>query len=387
MVPLGELTAPAGFKAGKDTNHQVYSVTKHAGFVPSAEYFKKQIFSRELGGYKRVRSGDFAYATIHLDEGSIGIAPADGLISPMYTVFRPEETLVDPSYLLRFMKSPAALAQYPRFGKGSVHRRKSISLDALSKLMVPLPPLDEQRRIAAVLDHADDLRTKQRGLIAKLDHLTQAIFEAVFSSGPTSPRWPIVRLGDVVPTIDSGSSPVCENREASDGEWGVLKLGAISYGVFNPEENKAFLGDPASVRKVEVEPGDLLFSRKNTKELVGATAVAYESPPLLLLPDLIFRLNIDRERVDAEYLHALLRSPRTRPAVVALASGSASSMSNISKARLVELPIELPPIDLQHAYSDRVRTVNSLRDHASRVIVKLDDLFASLQSRAFSGQL
>lgn len=59
----------------------VYSVTKHAGFVPSLEFFKKQVFSRDVTGYKVVAPGDFAYATIHLDEGSIGIAPERGLIS------------------------------------------------------------------------------------------------------------------------------------------------------------------------------------------------------------------------------------------------------------------------------------------------------------------
>lgn len=174
MVPLGEVIAPAGFKAGADTNHPVFSVTKHAGFVPSAEYFKKQVFSRELNGYKRVTQGDFAYATIHLDEGSIGIAPADGLISPMYTVFRPVETLVDSDYLLRFMKSPFAIAQYPRFGKGSVQRRKSISLDALCRLMVPLPPLDEQRRVAAILDHSSGLVAKRGAVVIQLENWCEA---------------------------------------------------------------------------------------------------------------------------------------------------------------------------------------------------------------------
>ncbi|NLT31675.1 MAG: restriction endonuclease subunit S, partial [Propionibacterium sp.] len=85
MVALGELVRGAGKKAGLDSEWPVYSVTKHAGFVPSLEYFSKQVFSRDLAAYRVVEPGDFAYATIHLDEGSIGIAPVRALISPMYT--------------------------------------------------------------------------------------------------------------------------------------------------------------------------------------------------------------------------------------------------------------------------------------------------------------
>lgn len=287
---------------------------------------------------------------------------------------------LDANYLYRFLQS-VDLYQH-----ATATTVPSLRKTVLQGIPMPFPPLDEQRRIAAILDSVDSLRTKQRQVITTQDVLTKSIFTELFSEGASGRRWPTVRLGDVVLTIDSGSSPVCETRTASEGEWGVLKLGAISYGVFKSEENKAFLGDLASIRKVEVGPGDLLFSRKNTKELVGATAVAYAPPPQLLLPDLIFRLNIDRDRVEAEYLHELLRSPRKRPAVMALASGSASSMSNISKARLIELPIELPPIDLQRVYSERVRNVNGLRHHSHRVAAQLDGLFASLQSRAFSGQ-
>ncbi len=78
----------------------VYSVTKHDGFVPSVEYFKKQVFSRDLSSYRVVEPGQFAYATIHLDEGSIGIAPERCLISPMYTVFTHDAARVHPDYLL-----------------------------------------------------------------------------------------------------------------------------------------------------------------------------------------------------------------------------------------------------------------------------------------------
>src|SRR5690625_4428075 len=118
FVPLRDLVKAAGKRAGTQTQLPVYSVTKHAGFVRSPEYFKKQVFSRDLERYKLVEPGDFAYATIHLDEGSIGIAPERALISPMYTVFKSDNSRIDAGYLIRYLRSPRALAQYPKLSRG-----------------------------------------------------------------------------------------------------------------------------------------------------------------------------------------------------------------------------------------------------------------------------
>ena len=76
-VPLGSVANPVKRKAKTGSLLPVYSVTKHSGFVPSLEYFKKQVFSRDTKGYREVQRGEVAYATIHLDEGSIGVSPED----------------------------------------------------------------------------------------------------------------------------------------------------------------------------------------------------------------------------------------------------------------------------------------------------------------------
>ncbi len=263
-----------------------------------------------------------------------------------------------------------------------------LSPKALEDFIIPLPPLDEQSRIAAILDQADLLRAKRRRANVEVDGLASALFLEMFGDPVANTAgWPRVPLGEVVSGVTSGTSPVCESRPAREGEWAVLKLGAISYGRFNPAENKAFLGDLDSLRRVEVRSGDFLLSRKNTKELVGATVVVGETPARLLLPDLIFRLELQADRIDRLYLHHLLRTKQKRPQVVALASGSASSMANISQGRLSGLPVELPPIELQRTYAERLRGVDRLNRRFVRSRTELDNLFASLQSRAFSGQL
>jgi len=177
-VKLGELIQESGRRNSNNEEITVYSVTKYSGFVPSQEYFNKQVFARDLTNYKIVNEGEFAYATIHLDEGSIGIAPERSLISPMYTVFACDETKVDPKYLLRYLKSPRALAAYQILGNGAVHRRKSITLKSLAGLSVPLPELEEQRRIAAILDKADEIRAKRQQMLDHLDSLKARLINA-----------------------------------------------------------------------------------------------------------------------------------------------------------------------------------------------------------------
>lgn len=206
-VTLSEIVEPAGRRAGGNTDYPVYSVTKHRGFVPSREYFSKQVYGRDLSAYKFVEPDDFAYATIHLDEGSIGIAPESALISPMYTAFRPIRSKVDPGFLLRYLKSESTLKAYAAMGTGSVHRRRSISLSVLGKLRVPLPPLHEQRSIAAALDYVDTLYAKRRRALDLARALRSSIFFSMFGN-PLDPRNPIPRasIGEVGRVV-TGNSP------------------------------------------------------------------------------------------------------------------------------------------------------------------------------------
>ena len=257
----------------------------------------------------------------------------------------------------------------------------------LKDISVPRPTLDEQRRIAAILDQADALRAKRRQVLAHLDTLNQSIFHDMFGD-LSQGGWPIASVGALSPRIDNGTSPVCGTRPTKPGEWGVLRLGAVTYGEFRPFENKAFLGDVTHMLSNEVKPGDVLMTRKNTRELVGAVAVVGSDVTSgLLIPDLIFRLHLDHDRVDGRYFQTLMMSPHMRESVRTLASGSAASMPNISKARLKTLMIDLPPIELQREFASRVACVAREKAKAQRMLTESDTLFASLQSRAFRGEL
>ncbi len=153
---LGDFATSVNTRFSEQINAPILSMTKHKGFVKSLEYFNKQVFSNDISNYKLVTKNNFAYATIHLDEGSIGLLKdfENGYISPMYTVFTVDST-VNHVYLLLLMKTEPYLYKYDALGEGTVNRRKSVKFSELSKLKIPLPLLSEQQKIASILSNID----------------------------------------------------------------------------------------------------------------------------------------------------------------------------------------------------------------------------------------
>jgi type I restriction enzyme S subunit len=171
-------------------------------------------------------------------------------------------------------------------------------------------------------------------------------------------------------------------------EWGVLKLGAVTWCEYDENENKALPPDVDPKPELEVHAGDLLFSRKNTYALVAACALVTTTRPRLLLPDLIFRFRLHPDApVAKEFLHQLLIYPTKRREVQKLAGGSAGSMPNISKGRLEGLPIEVPPEGEQRAFVNRLSAISQSRAAQRASMMELEILSASLQHRAFRGEL
>jgi type I restriction enzyme S subunit len=168
----------------KNTNGDslpVLSCTKHQGLVDSLEYFDKQVFSKDTSTYKVVQKGQFAYATNHIEEGSIGyqsIYPK-GLISPMYTVFTTDPKKINDGYLYKLLKTETYRRIFAINTNASVDRRGSLRWKDFAKLPIPLPSLSEQERIDEVLSTAQQeidllqidlelLKKQKRGLMQKL---------------------------------------------------------------------------------------------------------------------------------------------------------------------------------------------------------------------------
>lgn len=259
----------------------------------------------------------------------------------------------------------------------------------LRECEVLLPPVAEQRRISNVLDRAEALRAKRRAALAQVDELATAIFLDMFGDPVLNKkRWPRVPLSELLSNVESGWSPTCLDRPVAAGEWGVLKLGAVTWCVYDPSENKALPPEIMPDKELEVRVGDILFARKNTSELVAACALVRATPPRLCLPDLIFRLRLAPEAsIDPTYLHQLLIYPTKRREIQKLASGSAASMPNISKSRLRSAVMEIPPLPLQQEFARRMGVVERIKNAQRSSLAQLNALFASVQHLAFKGEL
>lgn len=179
-VRIGDIASEISQRNKEDADHTVISCTKTIGFVNSLDYFKKQVFSDDLTGYKIIRRNQIGYPSNHIEEGSIGIQNLYdvALVSPIYTIFETGPD-VDPMYLFRVLKTDRYRQMFAAATSASVDRRGSLRWKAFSTLKVMLPPLAEQRKINDVLSVADaeiadyetqieKLRTEKKALMQQL---------------------------------------------------------------------------------------------------------------------------------------------------------------------------------------------------------------------------
>lgn len=231
---------------------------------------------------------------------------------------------------------------------------KHLTKGAFDKLPIPIYDLKEQRVIAEKIGKVDEAIFECEAMLADFELLVKSRFIEMFGSPITNDKnLPIASLGSCLQGIENGKSFVCDSNSRTGKQPGVLKLSAATYGIYKPEENKAILSADDFVEQAEVHAGDLLFTRKNTPELVGMSAYVWQTPEKLMMPDLIFRL-IPNQQMHPIFLWKLINHDVFRCKIQELATGTAKSMSNISKERLRNLEIIVPPIKLQNQFADFV---------------------------------
>jgi type I restriction enzyme S subunit len=175
-----DVAKEVSLKNRDDKQLTVLSSTKYDGLVPSLEYFGRRVFGSDTSTYKVVPLHHFAYATNHIEEGSIGYQSIfeEALISPMYTVFKTDEQVHD-DYLFKLLKSHHYIHEYCRRMEGSIDRRGGLRWDEFSKIILHLPELEEQKAIATLTNKAVEvvklyeqklasLQQQKKGLMQKL---------------------------------------------------------------------------------------------------------------------------------------------------------------------------------------------------------------------------
>ena len=260
---------------------------------------------------------------------------------------------------------------------------KYIKLGNLTDALIKLPSVDEQKAIVDILEKAKNVLDMRNEEISKFDELIKARFVEMFGAPVSNPYgWDIVTFDDCLEGIENGKSFVCDNMARVDERPAILKLSAATYGVYKPEENKAIINEEDFVESAEVHAGDLLFTRKNTPELVGMAVYVESTPKKLMMPDLIFRLNT-KANCNKIFLWKLINHDLYRSQIESAASGSAKSMSNISKERLGKLRFPLPPLELQEQFATFVHQVDKSKIAVQKSLDEMQLLFDSLMQKYF----
>ena len=201
--------------------------------------------------------------------------------------------------------------------------------------------------------------------------------------------WESVELGALVQRVEAGLNITCEERPPSDGERGLVKISAVTWGRFDERASKTLLPGAVVDERNRIRAGDLLISRANTIELVGAAVIVDQVERALYLSDKVLRLVVSEDA--KRWINYALKSPALRKAIQEASSGNQLSMRNLSQEKLRGLRLPLAPLAEQQRIGDKldavVDRVDACRDRLARVAPLLKRFRQSVLDLAFSGRL
>lgn len=388
MLSLGDLLVPRHEPvrvAGALGDWQAITIKFSGEVLPRerAEVFKGAMFA--------AYPGDLAFSKIDARNGAVGLIPNSipkSVVTSEYPVFTPKADKLRADYLNHLLRADHFKADLRRKASGTSGRKRVTPKDFLS-LEVPVPTLDEQDALVAVYNAAL-ARTAQ--LVQEADKIERAgwqAFEAALGVATPAPlpdrrvfvarfkdaerwshesilrvangssthqhSWPLARLGDLVADLENGWSPKCLDHPAREGKWGVLKLGAVSFGTFDAGENKEL---PASLKPrpaYEIKAGDVLISRANVVRYVGACVYVESTPSNLMLCDKIFRVRFrSRGQLLPQFLAEAMKLRSVREHIESRLTGTSPTMKNISKPALLDIRFPLPDAHTQQHLVDGI---------------------------------
>jgi type I restriction enzyme S subunit len=343
-------------------------------------------YSEVSKGYTPFRNGDVLVAKITpcFENGKIAQAHLphpNGFGSTEFHVIRPKESLLDGRYLHHLLRQADIRVEGERRMTGSGGQRR-VPATFLSSLRIPLPRLEEQRRVAAILDQADALRAKRRKALALLDELQRGIFIEMFGDPVTSPKGCTAgTLGDGIEEMQYG--PRFHNEAYSPEGIRIVRITDLdAAGSLDFDSMPRMEVDEETRDKFALRAGDVVFAR--TGATVGKVALIKERDPVCIAGAYFIRMRF-QSRILPEYAFSVLQSESVQSLI--FAQSRQAAQQNFSGPGLRRLPMPVPSIERQRRFAERVEAVGSEKSKQLSALALLDELFSSLQHRAFRGEL
>ncbi len=344
-------------------------------FVPAARISEKQL----------VRSGDVVIAA---SSGSLSVV---GKAAPALTdlpmgfgafckVLRPNQK-VAPAYFSHYFKTRDYRQKISSLAAGA--NINNLRNEHLGDLRFPLPPLEEQRRIAAILDQAETLRTQRRQALANLDTLTQSLFLDMFGDSRKNPKlWPTAGVESVCELIVD-----CVNRTApivdEPTPYKMIRTTNVKAGKVHLSSVRYVTEDTFKVwnRRATPVAGDVILTREAP---LGEAGILDTEDSVFLGQRLMLYRPAKKHLVSEYLLHSFL-SPFLQDQFERHGSGSTVKHLPLPACRAFEL--RMPSLSLQQTFATRIQAIEALKATHRTAQAQLDALFASLQQRAFAGEL
>ncbi|WP_137354880.1 restriction endonuclease subunit S [Nocardia farcinica] len=251
---------------------------------------------------------------------------------------------------------------------------------------VAAPPIEEQRRIAAILDHADALRAKRREALARLDELTQSIFIDMFGTlSANDMDWPTVEFESVM--LEGPQNGLYKPSSEYGSGARILRIDGFHNGVpIKPDSLKRVRVDGAEEKKYALHMNDIIINRVNSIEHLGKSAIVPALDQVVVFESNMMRITLNEDLISPTFCLAQLQSSYLRGQIV-LAAKDAVNQSSINQTDVKSFQLRLPPLERQQDYASRVGRLGEISRLHRTALGELDALFASLQSRAFRGEL
>ncbi|WP_374571952.1 restriction endonuclease subunit S [Phenylobacterium sp.] len=323
------------------------------------------------------------YENNKITQASIDRAHAFG--STEFHVLRPDQRRLDGRYLTHFLRQDRVRTSGVKRMTGSGGQRR-VPRSFLEELEIPLPPLGEQRRIAAILDLVDGLRRRDNLVSVKAHSLWRSAFEVMIGDPAVNAmRWPMRTLGSISLIFSDG--PFGSNLKSEHYVplgVRVIRLQNIGVGEFIDNDRAYISAEHFSrLQKHACRPFDVLIGTLGDPNL--RACLQPQAIPIALNKADCVQMRCDPDKALPEYVEALLNHPSTARMAASRIQGQ--TRLRISMGRLRELEVPVPPVSVQSEFVERVRNIRALQGKQTERSERLDALFASLQHRAFRGEL
>jgi len=337
-------------------DEELLGLSKATGVRRKSEMAQRASEAENYAGYKRVAIGDLISNKMQAWNGIFGISPYDGITSPDYAIYRLNDK-VEHRFVEYVCRTDLYAKEFHAKSRGMGSGFLRLNQSEFLSTPFNLPFLAAQRHIADFLDletaRIDMLIEKKQRLVALLGERQKVLIEEQLNAVDGSQ---VHRLKFAIHRIEQGWSPQCEDAPVEGEKWGVLKLGAITTGVYLEYQHKALPATFEPVPSLRVQVGDVLVARASgSPRLVGTAAFVETAKLNLMLSDKHFRLVCNPKKVLPEYLATVVNSGKSRSQIEDRLSSSEGMARNIGQNVIYSLRCPFPPLEIQEAILSALR--------------------------------